>query len=230
MPLLARDSGGRWFEEPIVDGFPLPRCPREFDRHSFESAAIGKLSAWQARTKSSIQSEQWLASRRKAIVENLDSIERQFGYKDSPLGRRVVSWAERQVPKNVEIVLTQSHGDFQEGNIMIQRADNEVLILDWEHSAERQAHYDMMVYDLKTRSPKGLCDRLRKFLDGQWAVRIPDDMVASLERRREILGMFLMEDLGWFLAESLSGPYTRVLHGLETYIAETNLALRSWSN
>ena len=49
VPITA--SGLTWFEEPIFDGFALPRCPPWYSRQDLAAAALGKLDAWLDRTE-----------------------------------------------------------------------------------------------------------------------------------------------------------------------------------
>ncbi len=88
------------------------------------------------------------------------------------------------------ITLAQSHGDFQPGNILVERATDRVLIVDWEYSEQRSYGYDFWVYDLAMRSPAGLADRVRRHQGDGWA--------ASLA---------LLEDLIRLLQEGTSGHY-----------------------
>ncbi|MCK4826019.1 hypothetical protein KA005_60285, partial [bacterium] len=56
--------------------------------------------------------------------------------------------------QNKEVVVAQTHGDFQPANILL--GEEQAWLIDWEYTAERQIAYDWLVFALGARSSLGL--------------------------------------------------------------------------
>jgi hypothetical protein len=136
-------------------------------------------------------------------------VSERFGKSWEPLKSLLDTLA--QLGSNGTIELSQSHGDFQAGNIMVSHKNADVTLIDWEHSAERTHLYDRMVNGLKSRASKGLAERVRNALQRD---------LPGVRVNGQAMALFLLEDLAWFLRESLTGPFTMASEGLVQYRRE----------
>jgi thiamine kinase-like enzyme len=121
--------------------------------------------------------------------------------------------------KNLVVNLAVGHGDFQDGNILID-TDNQLWIVDWEHSGRRQVVYDYLVFLLKSRFPHDLATRVRSAAENPVSVMqslpiVPADMhrlVLDTHQWIAALVIFLLEELAWNLGEN-TNPLFRCQSG-----------------
>ena len=204
--ITAAGEGGAWFEEALLDAYPLPRCPPGIDRSQCERVAVSLLQAWLNGSKRSVDASIYIANVLAQARHDLADICERFGESWAGLGSVLDALAELGAARTLE--LSQSHGDFQAGNIMVGRTDGRVTLIDWEHSAERSHTYDLLVFGLKSRASWGLAGRVKSALrKGVLGLRLDGRSMA----------LFLLEDLAWFLHESLSGPFVVPSEGLTEY-------------
>ncbi len=106
---------------------------------------------------------------------------------------------------NKKILLCQSHGDFQEGNIIFDGEKN--WILDWEYSRTRQVCYDLLVLLLK---PRGIDNYNYQFSKLKNSI-ISDDqkwIIDNWHKKDSIiiddssLLLFLIEELDFFIEQN----------------------------
>jgi hypothetical protein len=209
-----------WFEEGILDGYALARCPPWLRRTELEREAFRLLAAWSSREASSRASGELADALAQRLSHQANAIEERFHLGVRPLllaqSRRLVA-----VAGTVGTVLIgPSHGDFQAGNVIVARDGKSVLLTDWEHSATRFALYDRIVYGLGTRGRPGMAERMVAFAAGRKTGFPLEDLPRSPAWRRGALALFLLEDLLWFLDESTAGPYRTLPRGLRSYMAE----------
>ena len=94
------------------------------------------------------------------------------------------------------IATARCHGDLQPGNIL-WRSDGHSVI-DWEYAARRQVGHDTLVYQLRTRFPRGLARRLESFV-ASGLVGLEKE---SLSQRRRTAHLLCLEELELNLRES----------------------------
>jgi hypothetical protein len=206
----AHADDGHWFEEPLLDAQALPRCPPRFDRAHCAEQAVQLLNQWLESTQRKAASAEYVAALLSRCSEDLAQVAKRFGSDWTDMSATLALVAELAA-KAGDITLAQSHGDFQAGNILVSNADGAVTLIDWEHSAVRSRDYDLFVYDLQSRASVGLAQRLRAGLNKG---------LPHTEVSRERLSLFLLEDLSWFLHESLTGPFEQPSEGLVQYRSE----------
>jgi hypothetical protein len=225
-PFVAIERHGEdWFEERLFDGYCLPRCPPWISRRHAEEHALALLGEWLATSATPVSAHAVIGTLVARIERGVTDLEQKFvgrGY--DALLRLVNALAPRA--QELGIVTTAlGHGDFQPGNILVSRDSKTVRIIDWEHSAVRSSTYDYLVYGLQTRSPAGLASRLEKFMAGS-VPRGVEGLAFDKHRRTCSLALFLLEDLTWFVEESLTGPFRVASQALERYQVE--LARFAW--
>jgi hypothetical protein len=218
-PAIVRQcAAGSWFEEPIFDGFALPRCPPWCDVRRLEAMAHEALEAWSsptARTASAAGYAGECLASLEAAVPALPG-----GGDWSDLARIGEGLCARAAELG-SVELARGHGDFQPGNVLVARDAREVTLIDWEHAGERSRSYDRMVYALRTRSDSGLSGRLLRYVRGEAFANLAPPPDARERSAR--LALFLLEDLLWYATESLAGPYRAASQGLHGYRRELSV-------
>jgi hypothetical protein len=225
------DPGGRWFEEPIVEGFALPRCPPWKDRTRFEEEALRLLGAHLAATGCSTSA----AAHSAALVVQVERLSPGLDAKlGSELASRlppVLAPLAREASRLGEISVAASHGDFQPGNVLVEDHAGQVLLTDWEHAAVRFDAYDPMVWGLRGRRAAGLDRRIAGFLErgeaGAAARLLPRRI--DPEWRRGALSLYLLEELAWIVHDGLSGPRAALSATAEAVIAVAVRLASRWS-
>lgn len=216
--LTAWDLKANWFEEPIVPGVSLPRCPAWYDKSHFEHMALDLLDNWLDRSVLRLPVEIRLGELSDQLTRHVELVAHRYdGFDPLP----VLRWLKTlvRVASALEsIEVAETHGDFQPGNILVDTSSDSVVLIDWEHCRRRWRYYDHFVYGLRTRSSVGLATRLVEFRDGVTVLPFIPRQHVSLG----VLGLFILEDLNWFLEESLNGPFLVPSEGLTSYCSELN--------
>lgn len=219
-PIVAHDERATWFEEPVIDAYALPRCPPWFPRRELRAAALRAVENWAASGRRTDDGGRYAAGLRESIEHGIRALRARFGESEIPAG--VVEHADalvRVAAAADEVVLAPSHGDLQPGNVLVDRRSRAVTVIDWEHCRERSSTYDRLVLLLGSRSGGNLNERIAAFLAGRSAEpglnELPDG-----PRRVPLTGVFLLEELDWYVRESLSGPYLKPSAGLGALVRE----------
>ena len=209
-PLTAHDETMTWFEEPIVEGWCLARCPASVNPTAAIGDALDGLDAWTQGGAEEVSAAEYVDLLAARVRSGLTSLEERFQHETSPWG----PWLEALVERAREGMLCvgPSHGDCQDGNIMVHRNGKGSLI-DWEHVSRRWVHYDRMVFALRSRYQAGLPMRLKAYMRGQ-GLRWHSAASKSRTWREVAIARFLLEDSVFQVEEAARGPYTRVTEGL----------------
>ena len=136
---------------------------------------------------------------------------------EQALKKQVLSFAEQMCGYGEgEIVLSDSHGDFQNGNIFVSD-DGKIYILDWETCATRSIGYDLLTFFYKFRYRADYLMRIDSFLNDEcWAARAQKYGVLFADKR-VVLSIYFIEDIIWLLQEILSTPEKRCSDGIRKY-------------
>lgn len=207
-PVLDTDQT-TWFEEPILNGFALPRAPLLFDRAVAMRKAFSYLDQWASPTLHVASTSNYLDALLELSRARLDLVRERFSEVHAQLNPLDV-WLERLAERASDypyVDLCDTHGDFQPGNVMWDRDAKDIVIIDWEHARTRSRLYDRLVCELESRFLSGLSIRLAKRL-GRSRALSPN------------LALFLLEDLEWYISESTTGPFTQPSAGLMLFIDE----------
>ena len=213
-------EAGRWFEEDILDGFALTRCPPWFNRLALVKQAKNVLEEWLQISRQTVRVEERISFLTEAIRKNLALISLKFPEFDCNEIEQWIAVLGNEADRLGEVNIAETHGDFQDGNIFVDRHGKNVLLIDWEHSECRYDIYDYLVYSLKTRAPSGLSNRLINFLNGKDIHTVVAKCSTIIIERRGAIALFLLEDIRWYLAENTTGPFTNLSVGLRTYCSE----------
>jgi hypothetical protein len=230
-PLISRHStDGLWFEEPLLEGYSLPRCPPWRSRRHYEHQALGNLDRWLARSTSSVAASAHLAvlaDRARHRAQELGS--RILSLVPELFVRLIDQLAERAVLLDT-IEVAQCHGDLQPGNIFVDTSRRQALLIDWEFSGIRYRDYDFFTYGLGLRAPSGLAQRLNAYVN-RGSLRSPTALPSteSLSRRGRaaILAMVLIEDVEWQLAQVVGSDLRKLPTAFEALGREIEIFLSS---
>lgn len=114
------------------------------------------------------------------------------------------------------ITIADSHGDLQNGNIFVSDDDN-VYLLDWETYQIRSIGYDILIYYYKFRYRTDYLMRLDNFLqDDHWG-DLSSAFWDNPVDRKQVLIVYLLEDIIWHIEECLSTEEKRSSSGLLKY-------------
>ena len=204
-------SDHTWFEEEYINGVALNRLPDDRDRRPFVREAFSVLQHWIERTRTTGDTVEYvdgLAAGIKHKVERatlITSAEKEEILRWLDSARRLLDQLMQRPGRMLPVAVC--HGDFQEGNILV--GDDRLWLVDWEHSLQRQALYDVLVFSLRSRFPSGLAMRIRNALENPQSLleQIPipwDDLAQAMDNGalRLVLAVFLLEELDWNLEEN----------------------------
>ena len=189
-PQITRsDPEGTWFEEPIVQGFVLSRCPPWKPRARYEAEGLRLLEEWLTASEKTADVAPYVASVHARFAELCDAFAERYPDEPRALGRAGEVLAARANTLD-KLTLAHSHGDFQPGNLLVEQRTDRVFLTDWEYSARRSRRFDHLVHELRLRSAVGLATRVRSY---------------GGDRAEGALA--LLEELVRLLEENLSGCY-----------------------
>jgi len=115
-----------------------------------------------------------------------------------------------------KVVLSDSHGDFQNGNIFVSD-DGKIYILDWETYAIRSIGYDLLTFFYKFRYRTDYLKRIDDYLNDQsWNEKVQKYGLQSSDKS-VVLSTYFIEDIIWLLKETLSTPEKRASDGIKKY-------------
>jgi hypothetical protein len=210
-PILAHDPEGRWFEEPLLAGWNLARCPTSIEPTQAVMDALQALERWSIGTAQIVSASEHVDALATRIRAGLVTLSERFGYDPQPWGAWLTSLVEHASEGDVHVGTT--HGDVQPGNIIVHPGGSEATLIDWEHCRERMLPYDRMVIVLEARYQRDLAARLRAFVGGQslpWWREQPE----LRADRRTLAARFLLEDITFQVDEAAAGPYREITAGL----------------
>lgn len=199
---------GTWFEAEYIEAVSLNRLPVESNRYSLISKALLFLGEWLKRSITQRSADQYLNKLSAEIRQICEG--KLFSSEDRALVSQCLTSAHNILislikhEENPMIDLAEGHGDFQDGNILVGK-NNEVWIVDWEHSHKRQLAYDYLVFSLRTRFPSGFSDHMSFALKNGDSIleKLPEvhervkNVLIDDHKRRITLLLFVIEELLW---------------------------------
>ena len=228
---------GTWFEQRCIQGAALNRLPSEYDPLPFEERAIKLLASWAANTVEAVSVIEYSRSLLDQIEAHLatrvpDGLEQMKAQVRTWARALCVAIERLAASAGDSIELALSHGDFQPGNILLEEGDH-LWVTDWEYSARRQRHYDILVYGLRSRFARGLAGRIgqltadhRVFSEPPWRAW-PHLSDISPDRLRMVASVFLLEDLLWRVQDNIRPLFFQPDAGWFAFAAEMPSAIRA---
>jgi hypothetical protein len=233
-PLLEYAADFTWFAESLVDAVPLNRVSSRKRRLAAATQANSVLARWCERSRTEIAAQEYvqqlgeLAQRRVSANSLFSDQERRTVRKWVASAADVLSTLAVRGGKNIP--LTFGHGDFQPGNILLNNSGH-IWLTDWEHADKRHVLYDAFVYGLASRFPGGLALRMRSALSRPSALGLavvsawPEIAAQDSFRLRLQLGIFLLEELLWYLEENSNHLFRKLSGGWLDFRGEFEPAL-----
>jgi hypothetical protein len=214
-----------WYSEALIQGTPANRMRKGKQVDSNIGRLMKSFFTFLKETAVDAFVNEYTHTLTDRIDHHIDQ-DGLLGYQLKEQLRRLVRALEQIISETGEgiIVISQTHGDFQPANILIQGEHS--WLIDWEYTAQRQIGYDALVYVLGSRFPKGLAERLNALLHARessarhtlkdW----PGLAWGETQERRRVLALFLLEELELKLMEMASPVFTRVPPSFEAFRQE----------
>jgi hypothetical protein len=216
----------RWYREKIIDGVSLPRISDKNKHKLFKEKVSVLLDLLQEDTKTEIKVGEHvntLVSKIKKESRKLENKSEKFNFERN-LEKFVMCLINMIANKKDIILLSLSHGDMQEGNVIIRRVDDKIFIVDWETWDERTIWYDKLMFNYNLRNIYKFIDNLKKYLSNYKNVICEDKndiSTADLNQRKVIVIIFILEDLLWQIKESNNFPHDIVSNSVEKYFSKS---------
>lgn len=216
----------RWYREKIIYGVSLPRISDK-NKHKFFKETVNKLlDLLQEDTKKEIEIGEYvntLVSKIKKESCKLENKSEKFNFERN-LEKFVMFLMNMIANKKDVVLLSLSHGDMQEGNVIIRKTDEKIFIVDWETWGERTIWYDKLMFNCNLRNIYKFVSNLKKYLSNYKNVICEDKndiSIVDLNQRKVIAIIFILEDLLWQIEESNNFPYGIVSNSAEKYFSES---------
>ena len=216
----------RWYREKIIDGVSLPRISNK-NKHKLLKENVNKiLDLLQENTKKEIEIGEYvnkLVCKIKKGSRELGNKSEKFNF-ERKLEKFVMFLVNMIANKKDIILLSLSHGDMQEGNVIIIKADEKIFIVDWETWSERTIWYDKLMFNYNLRNIYKFINNLKEYIFNYKNVIYVDKndvSVADLNQRKVIAIIFILEDLLWQIEESNNFPCGIVSNSVEKYFSES---------
>jgi len=210
----------RWYREKIIDGVSLPRISNK-NKHKLFKVNVNKLlDLLQEDTEKEIEMGEYvntLVSKIKKESRKLEDKSEKFNFEKN-LEKFLTYLIGKIVNKKDVILLSLSHGDMQEGNVIIRKADEKIFIVDWETWSERTIWYDKLMFNYNLRNIYRFIDNLKQYIFNCKNIICKDKngiFTTDLNRRKAIAIIFILEDLVWQIEESNNFPYDIVSNSVE---------------
>jgi len=201
--LLNVDSAGLWYEEAQISALPFNRIDNQGVIDKALLDAQTSLLSLYGKTLAKVNLGGYTQSLYEFCDDLIAKLSDVYAQDDKDKIKDVLELLRRSLDKSneCEIALVQSHGDFQPANILVDNADQQLYLIDWEYSAKRSVYYDALVFATQCRFPQGLAERVRTILNEtdtswNWCIKNASTKLSNLE-----LIIFLIEDLMVRLSE-----------------------------
>lgn len=210
----------RWYREKIIDGVSLPRISDKNKHKLFKENVNNVLDLLQEDKKKEIEIGEHidkLVYKIKKESRELENKSTKFNFEKN-LEKFVMYLVNMIANKKDIILLSLSHGDMQEGNVIIRRADDKIFIVDWETWGERTIWYDKLMFNYNLRNIYRFINSLKQYIYNCKNIICKDKndiFTTDLNRRKAIAIIFILEDLLWQIEESNNFPGDIVSYSVE---------------
>ena len=198
--------GEDWFQEPIMHGHPLARVRKEKIYRSAITEAINDIMILAGDSLEYKDCSEYVNQLKGKLMNMLGTAILKKDIKLALESEKIIEYAAQEaLIFEKPIPLVMSHGDFQTGNIWVDKAEK-VWIYDWETVAKRSIWYDTSVLQYSLRRVYGWKDfmELSEFSFPQMDVYV--DGSYGSDKIRGIKGIVMLEDLCFYLEDMLELP------------------------
>jgi hypothetical protein len=222
---------GSWYSEDLILGTPVNRLEDKEQGERAVRDVMASLFQLYEKTARKVNAAEYTAGIVDRIEERIktcshfDRETRENFLKDLLELNKIIK--SRQ---NKEIVVAQTHGDFQPANILL--GEEQAWLIDWEYTAERQIAYDGLVLALEARSSLGLEQRVLQAINddvpecGQLLSTFPYVQWQDRTERHAMLALFLLEELDLKVMEVCNPMFFGLDHGFDTFRKEVRQAVQ----
>lgn len=197
--------GEDWFIEPILNGHPLARVTKESEYQRGVADALAGIRILAEDSLTQVDTEDYIFQLIQKIESNLLEAKERKKIKTALETIKIVEDAKKTACKTLKVIPTcESHGDFQEGNIWVDK-NGKTWIYDWETTCRRSVWYDSAVLCYSLRRHFGW-----KNLDVQ---QMPEKLLNcdsrkqySLDEYAAIKAVVKLEDILFYLEDMLELP------------------------
>ncbi len=218
LPMVDLRSTAYW--ETMITGVSIDRLhPRE--RAGIEHKVQDILYEMQQKDREVVVARQYAGQLREGIARLLQELSgQQMG--NTQEGSTILDLTnvlENAISED-EVILSASHGDFQNGNIFCSE-EGRITVLDWETYGKRSLGYDILTYFYQFRYRRDFPGRIQQYLKAENWAEISTRYYGRATDKRQILCIYFLEDLIWLLNESLQTPEKRMTDSLKQYADAT---------
>lgn len=209
-------SGKDWFEEKIYKGSVLARIT---DEQQYENAQMQTLSYVEQLQKDTLEqtpAQTYIAELCDRLGKMLQDTARQKATACHELAAKYLQRIKRYLETTPQILpMVISHKDLQGGNILV--TPQQVWIIDWETQGRGSRWFDAITMLYGTRYYGGI----KKLVADALADVMPEQIgAADGWSAKQILAVFLLEDLEFYLEDMLELPGTAGSATFDRYMTE----------
>lgn len=189
-----------------MHGHPLARVTKEKTYQSAITEAINNIMALAGDSLEYKDCGEYVKQIKDKLMNMLGTAISKKDIKRAFEAERIIDYAAQEaILFEKPIPLVMSHGDFQTGNIWVDKTEK-VWIYDWETVAKRPIWYDTSVLQYSLRRVYGWKDfiELSAFSFPQMDTYV--DGAYSSDEIRGIKGIVMLEDLCFYLEDMLELP------------------------
>jgi hypothetical protein len=234
--ILFYDKENSWYLEERIFGLPINRCEQPHAINISLSATKRFLKNMYQKTSNSVNAAVYIEQKFNEIDIAISSLPKCYEQADAAYLRNIKTKLFNLVTNIIEnkffISIAYSHGDLQDANILVPSFNDtrKVFIIDWEYAGVRCQHYDWFVYGLKSRTPKGLANRITKLINTNYHLRTQIDWynfsgIYSHELK-VLIYLFLIEDFLFRLDDTNIPNLPQKSEGFLTFVDELGLLLK----
>ena len=206
--IVAKSPQNTWFEEEILSGYTLPRIPPWWNRKTLERLLLLSIAEWLAARVQPSDAGEYISGLMSDISEALRLFAHQYPAHAQVVNLNYIRSLEMQLNHDQVLLLSQSHGDLQPGNVHLTPG-REVYFLDWEFSALRHQNYDLLTYGLSARWPIGLAGRVQRFVATGDLGLVTQFLEGESTRevRKRLVTLYLLEEIARATRACVSSPF-----------------------
>ena len=224
VPVIHASKKAPWFIEEFIIGTPLNRLSKSEDEINGLQQAVSALKILVDETEEIVSEEEYLFQRKNEVLRLIDQNNFLSPVARQKLHAQIEILARRKSSEQtIQTVL--SHGDFQPANILL--VNPMVILIDWEYAERRIWIYDILVYLLQSRFPKGLADRLHQYVNNDLGLfselRVFQDffnLEQTIETKIFYANLFFLEELLLHLKENNNPLFFSVGSSLRQLFSE----------
>ncbi len=217
------DYQNDWYEEKRIVGLPVNRLNSNNLKKKVIKRAQKQLLKIYKKTNKKISIKDYTRKLNNRFQKIIKLYFQDLSFKEketiNSFVNEVILFLNRTY-KNINIQLVMTHGDFQDANIL--KSKNNFWLIDWEYSEIRSIFYDALVFDLKSRFPIGLSERLKRKMNELKDIKDYLNWTGDNLSKDNIyyLSVFFLEDLYLKIYENSSKNINNKSEVLKLYLSE----------